>query len=199
MTKSQLTEEELNELIKGAFNKIEKTEQFDSKLSLEQSNTLNWILTLTTLFIGLSIQNKESISNFCLKDGLFFMEKIIFAISVILLITYKIIFQDYEKKKKSFLGNLHTHSFELLFDIKPLLRTKISNSPMFTTSFINNFRNGEFIPDYDPDRKKALKKIDKAISLYGKLLKLIYSATMIAFTINLTIITILIFNIKNSG
>lgn len=197
MTKPQLTEEELNELLKAAFSKIEKTEEFDSNLTLEQSNTLNWILTLTTLFIGLSIQNKESISYFCLKEGLFFIENVIFTISVVLLITYKSIFQAYEKKKKSFLGNLHTHSLELLFDIKPLLKTKISNSPMSSQEFINSFRDGEFIPDYDPERKRTIKSIDYKIGLYGRFMKLIYTITLIAFTLNLAITIILIMNIKN--
>lgn len=197
MKEKDLSDIDLKVLIESAFQKLEKTEDIDSKLSSEKSNTLNWILTLTTLFLGISIQNSKAITNLCLKGELLTTEKVIFAFSVIMLIAYKIVNLAYEKNKKSFLSNLHTHKLELLFDIQLKLRPKLTDEKTFIPTFINRFRKGEFIPDYDKDRKEGLKMIDKNISVYGKTLKLIYTLTIIAFIINLATTMILIMNINN--
>lgn len=196
MIEKELPDSDLKTLIESAFQKLEKTEEIDSKISTEKSNTLNWILALTTLFVGIGIQNFKSITTLCFKEELFFAEKIIFAFSVIMLIAYKIANTNYEKQKKSFLANLHTHKLELLFDLKTKLKPKLTNEQTFIPSFINRFRDGEFIPDYDKERKKAFKTIDRKVSNFGKLLKLIYTVTMTAFIINLTITIILIMNIN---
>lgn len=196
MIEKELPDSDLKTLIESAFQKLEKTEEIDSKISTEKSNTLNWILALTTLFVGIGIQNFKSITTLCFKEELFFAEKIIFAFSVIMLIAYKIVNTNYEKQKKSFLANLHTHKLELLFDLKTKLKPKLTNEQTFIPSFINRFRDGEFIPDYDKERKKAFKTIDRKVSNFGKLLKLIYTVTMTAFIINLTITIILIMNIN---
>jgi len=196
MIEKELPDSDLKTLIESAFQKLEKTEEIDSKISTEKSNTLNWILALTTLFVGIGIQNYKSITTLCLKEELFFAEKIIFAFSVIMLIAYKIVNTNYEKQKKSFLANLHTHKLELLFDLKTKLKPKLTNEQTFIPSFINRFRDGEFIPDYDKERKEAFKTIDRKVSNFGKLLKIIYAVTMTAFIINLIITTILIMNIN---
>ena len=196
MIEKELPDSDLKTLIESAFQKLEKTEEIDSKISTEKSNTLNWILALTTLFVGIGIQNFKSITTLCFKEELFFAEKIIFAFSVIMLIAYKIVNTNYEKQKKSFLANLHTHKLELLFDLKTKLKPKLTNEQTFIPLFINRFRDGEFIPDYDKERKKAFKTIDRKVSNFGKLLKLIYTVTMTAFIINLTITIILIMNIN---
>ncbi|MBP8994196.1 MAG: hypothetical protein KBG30_10370 [Bacteroidales bacterium] len=196
MIEKELPDSDLKTLIESAYQKLEKTEEIDSKISTEKSNTLNWILALTTLFVGIGIQNFKSITTLCFKEELFFAEKIIFAFSVIMLIAYKIANTNYEKQKKSFLANLHTHKLELLFDLKTKLKPKLTNEQTFIPSFINRFRDGEFIPDYDKERKKAFKTIDRKVSNFGKLLKLIYTVTMTAFIINLTITIILIMNIN---
>lgn len=196
MKEKDLSDTDLKVLIESAFQKLEKTDEIDSKLSSEMSNTLNWILTLTTLFLGISIQNSKTITDLCLKVELLTTEKVIFAFSVIMLIVYKIVNLAYEKNKKSFLSNLHTHKLELLFDIQFKLKPKLTDEKTFIPTFINRFRSGEFIPDYDKDRKEALKIIAKNISTYGKLLKLIYTLTMIAFIINLTTTIILLMKIN---
>jgi hypothetical protein len=196
MIENELPDSDLKTLIESAFQKLEKTEEIDSKISTEKSNTLNWILALTTLFVGIGIQNYKSITTLCFKEELFFAEKIIFAFSVIMLIAYKIVNTNYEKQKKSFLANLHTHKLELLFDLKTKLKPKLTNEQTFIPSFINRFRDGEFIPDYDKERKEAFKTIDRKVGIYGKLLKLIYTVTMTAFIINLLITIILIMNIN---
>ena len=196
MIEKELPDSDLKTLIESAYQKLEKTEEIDSKISTEKSNTLNWILALTTLFVGIGIQNFKSITTLCFKEELFFAEKIIFAFSVIMLIAYKIANTNYEKQKKSFLANLHTHKLELLFDLKTKLKPKLTNEQTFIPSFINRFRDGEFIPDYDKERKEAFKRIDRKVSNFGKLLKLIYAVTMTAFIINLTITIILIMNIN---
>ena len=196
MIEKELSDIDLKLLVESAFQKLEKTEEIDSKISTEKSNTLNWILALTTLFVGICIQNYKSITTLCLKEELFLAEKIIFALSVIMLIAYKIVNTNYEKQKKSLLANLHTHKLELLFDLKTKLKPKLTNEHTFIPSFINRFRDGEFIPDYDKERKEAFKTIDRKVSNFGKLLKLIYTVTMIAFIINLTITIILIMNIN---
>lgn len=195
MNENQLPVDDLKSLLENAYVKLEKSEEIDSKISSEKSNTLNWILALTTLFLGICIQNFNS-TNFCLKVELFIAEKIIFAFSVIMLISYKIVNTNYEKHKKSFLANLHTHKLELLFDLQTKLKPKLTNEPFFVPTFINRFRNGELIPDYDKERKEAFKKIDRKVGVYGKLLKLIYTVTMIAFIMNLIITIILIMNIN---
>jgi len=123
----------------------------------------------------------KSITEICFKEELFVTEKIIFAFSVIMLILYKIVNTSYEKQKKSFLANLHTHKLELLFDLKTKLKPKLTSEQVFIPSFINRFRNGEFIPDYDKERKDAFNEIDRKVGIYGRLLKLIYSVTMVAF------------------
>lgn len=196
MIEKELSDIDLKLLVESAFQKLEKTEEIDSKISTEKSNTLNWILALTTLFVGICIQNYKSITTLCLKEELFLAEKIIFAFSVIMLIAYKIVNTNYEKQKKLFLANLHTHKLELLFDLKTKLKPKLTDEQTFIPSFINCFRNGEFIPDYDKERKEAFKTIDRKVNIYGKLLKLIYTMTMIAFMINLTITIILIMKIN---
>jgi len=196
MIEKELSDIDLKLLVESAFQKLEKTEEIDSKISTEKSNTLNWILALTTLFVGICIQNYKTITNLCLKEELFLAEKIIFAFSVIMLIAYKIVNTNYEKQKKSFLANLHTHKLELLFDLKTKLKPKLNNEQTFIPSFINRFRNGDLIPDYDKERKEAFKTIDRKVSNFGKLLKLIYTVTMTAFLINLTITIILIMNIN---
>ncbi|MBN2638765.1 MAG: hypothetical protein JXR65_06725 [Bacteroidales bacterium] len=196
MIEKELSDIDLKLLVESAFQKLEKTEEIDSKISTEKSNTLNWILALTTLFVGICIQNYKTITNLCFKEELFLAEKIIFAFSVIMLIAYKIVNTNYEKQKKSFLANLHTHKLELLFDLKTKLKPKLTNEPTFIPSFINRFRNGDLIPDYDKERKEAFKTIDRKVSKLGKLLKLIYTVTMTAFIINLTITIILIMNIN---
>ena len=109
MKEKNLSDSDLKLLLESAFQKLEKTEEIDSKISTEKSNTLNWILTLTTLFVGIGIQNFKSITDLCFKEELFITEKIIFAFSVSMLILYKITNTIYEKQKKSFLANLHTH------------------------------------------------------------------------------------------
>lgn len=199
MIEKDLSTTDLTLLVESAFQKLEKTEEIDSKISIEKSNTLNWILVFTTLFVGICIQNYKSITYLCYKEELFLTEKIIFAFSVIMLISYKMVNTGYEKQKKSLLSNLHTHKLELIFDLNTKLKPKLTNEQTFIPSFINRFRNGDFIPDYDKERKKAFKTIDRAIGCYGKLLKLIYTVTMIAFTINLTVTTIILMNIKNGG
>ena len=113
-----------------------------------------------------------------------------------MLIAYKIVNTNYEKQKKSFFANLHTHKLELLFDLKTKLKPKLTNEQIFIPSFINRFRNGELIPDYDQERKEAFKTIDQKVAIFGKLLKLIYSLTMIAFILNLTITIIMIMKIN---
>ncbi|MBV6477964.1 MAG: hypothetical protein HGGPFJEG_00709 [Ignavibacteria bacterium] len=196
MIEKELSDIDLKLLVESAFQKLEKTEEIDSKISTEKSNTLNWILALTTLFVGICIQNYKSITTLCLKEELFLAEKIIFAFSVIMLIAYKIVNTNYEKQKKSFLANLHTHKLELLFDLKTKLKPKLTNEQTFIPSFINRFRNGELIPDYDKERKEAFKTIDRKVSNFGKLLKIIYAVTLTAFIINLTITIMLIMNIN---
>lgn len=196
MKEKDLSDTDLKLLVESAFQKLEKTEDIDSKLSSEKSNTLNWVLTLTTLFLGISIQNSKAITNLCLKEELLTSEKVIFAFSVIMLIVYKIVNLTYEKQKKSFLSNIHTHKLELLFDIQFKLRPKLTGEKTFIPTFINRFRNGEFIPDYDKERKQELKIIDKKITIYGRLLKLIYTLAIIAFMINLMTTIILIMNIN---
>jgi len=196
MTENKLSDNDLKFLLESAFHKLEKTEETDSKISAEKSNTLNWILALTTLFVGICLQNYKSVSGLYLKEEFFISEKILFTFLVIMLIAYKIVNTKYEEYKKSFLANLHTHKLELLFDITMKLRPKLSSDPLFVPSFINRFRNGELIPDSDNVRNEAFKIIDKKISIYSRLLKLIYSVTMIAFTINLTITIVLIMNIN---
>ena len=195
MKEKDLSDSNLKLILESVFQKLEKTEEIDSKISAEKSNTLNWILTLTTLFLGIDFQNFKSITDLCYKEELFFAEKIIFAFSVIMLIAYKMANTNYEKYKNFFLANLHTHKLELCFDLKTKLKPKLANEHIFIPSFINRFRDGEFIPDYDKERKEAFKTIDRKIDVYGKLLKLIYTLTMIAFIINLTITIILIMNI----
>jgi hypothetical protein len=190
-----LPENDLKLLVESAFRKLEQTEDIDSKISLEKSNTLNWVLALTTLFVGICLQNYKSINSFYLKDILFFAEKLIFSLSVFMLITYKIINAKYETQKKSMLANLHTHKLELLFDINGKLRPRLLRDPLFIPSFINRFRDGNLIPEYDKERKVSLKKIDTSISVYAKWLRLIYSMTINAFIINLIITVVLIFNI----
>lgn len=196
MKEIDLSDNDLKLLVENAFQKLKNTEEIDSKISTEKSNTLNWILALTTLFVGICLQNYKSEGDFRWKEFLYVSEKIIFAFSLIMLIVYKIVNTYYEKQKKAFLANLYTHKIELLFDIKFKVRTKLSNDDIFIPTFINSFRNGEFIPDYDNNRKEAFKTIDKKIAISGNLLKLIYSVTMIAFIINLTITIILIMNIN---
>ena len=196
MKEKDLSDSDLKLLLESAFQKLEKTEEIDSKISAEKSNTLNWILTLSTLFLGIGIQNFKSITDICFREELFITEKIIFAFSVTMLILYKIVNTSYEKQKKSFLANLHTHKLELLFDLKTKLKPKLTDEHTFIPSFINRFRNGEFIPDYDKNRKEAFNTIDRKVGIYGRLLKLIYSVTMIAFIINLTITIMLIMNIN---
>ena len=191
-----LSDNDLKLLVESAFQKLEKTEEIDSKISTEKSNTLNWILALTTLFVGICIQNYKAITTLNCKEELFLAEKIIFAFSVIMLIAYKIVNTNYEKQKKSFLANLHTHKLELLFDLKTKLKPKLTNEQIFIPSFINRFRNGELIPDYDQDRKEAFKTIDRKVAIFGNLLKWIYSLTMIAFILNLTITIIMIMKIN---
>ena len=196
MIENNISDNDLKFLIESAFQKLEKTEETDSKISAEKSSTLNWILAFTTLFVGMCIQNYKSVSDLCLKEELFISEKILFTFLVIMLILYKIANIKYEEYKKSFLANLHTHMLALLFDIKIKLRPKLTNDALFVPSFINRFRNGELSPDYDNESKKALKIIDKKISIYSRCLKLIYTMTMIAFTINLIITIVMIMNIN---
>jgi hypothetical protein len=196
MKEKELSDTDLKLLVESAFQKLEKTEEIDSKISTEKSNTLNWILALTTLFVGICLQNYKVVTDFCLKEELFIAEKVLFAFSVIMLIAYKIVNTNYEMQKKSFLANLHTHKLELLFDIAFKLMPKLTDEPVFVPSFINRFRDGELILDYDKERKEAFKTIDRKVGIYGKLLKLIYTVTMIAFMINLTITIMLIMNIN---
>lgn len=195
MKETDLSDTDLRLLVEKTFQKVEDTEKYNSKISAEMSNTLNWILTLTTLFIGISIQNYKNVLHPYLKD-LFVAEKIIFAFSLIMLIAYKIINLKYEKQKKNYLANLNTHKLELFFDISHKLKPKLSSDIFFVPSFINRFRKGELIPNYDIKRKEAFLSIEKKIHVYEKLLKLIYTLTMIAFLINLIITIILLMNIS---
>jgi hypothetical protein len=190
-----MTDEKLTLLLEQSFDKLAKTEEIDSKISSEQSNTLNWILALTTLFVGICLQNYKNSSVYPF-EGILYYEKILFAFSVIMLLLYKIIFNNYEKQKKSLLANLHTHKLELLFDLTIKLKPKLQPEPIFIPAFINSFRNGDFIPDYDKDRKEAFKKIDKNIHVFGVTLKVIYYSILIAFILNLTMTLIIIMNLN---
>lgn len=196
MKEKDLPTEDLKLLVESAYQKMEKSEEIDNAISSEMSNTLNWILALTTLFVGVCLQNYNSISGFSLKYEFLYTEKILFAISVIMLVLFKVANANYAKYKKSYLANLYNHKLELLFEITYKLKPKLLDEPFFIPSFINRFRNGEFIPDYDKERKKSFKLIDMNINIYGKSLKIIYRLTMVTFVINLILTIIIVMKIN---
>lgn len=184
-----LEKNELISLLNESFTKLQKTEEVDSQLLQDKSSTINWVLTLTTLFLGIAINKYMDISDFCLKDFLFNSAKLLFSISIISLIAFKLVSTKYQSIKKLFLNNIHTHKIELQFDIESKLRPKLKDTVLFIPDFINRFRDACFIPAYDTDRKAAFKSFDKKMKIYSYILLSLYWIILSIFVLN-TIITI---------
>lgn len=184
-------DENLKVLLEKSFHKIETSTKSDSKLVSGRSNTLNWILALTTLFIGVNI---DCYNNICKCNDIYIQKVFIFGIglfilSIILLILYKYTEESYEKKKNLILDTLHTNQLELMYNPRLLLKHLKENKPFFIISFIQKYREGNFIPSYDKKRKKKFIDMNIKVNKSGTLFSYLYWGIIIIFFIN-TLITI---------
>lgn len=196
MKEDALNQSQITELINVAFSKIENSESIDTKIAVEKSNTLNWILALTTLFVGIVLQNLKNIDIIILKSILLNTEIILFALTTFSLIVFKYFFNNYEKCKKSLLSLFYSHKLELIFDIQKKVSPHLKNEELFIPNIINKFRNGEFIPVYDSLRLNEIKSLDNKIRKNCKWLKLFYNSAIILFFLNFILIVFLMTKIN---
>lgn len=186
-----MQEEKIKELLSDSIDKLRRTEEIDVKIANEMSNTLNWLTTFATLFFGFMIANK--VPDFYLINVLVNIYKFSFIFLVINLITYKFVIMSYESTKKEILAFLDTHYIELknnLINIK----SKLTVEHDFFVNFINSFRDGDFLPPGNNERKESLTKNYSKLKFLGWTVKWFYFSAMILFIINFTIATVFIIN-----
>ena len=174
----QVNDEEIKDLLKDAFKKIESKATQDSKLLSDMNNALNWILSLTTvmfvLYIRLSTFNVTSLNQGVLRFG-----RVLFALLIIILILHKIILLRYEKAKGHFIESLRTHYIDLKFDIS-LLKSKYNfNAMPGIEDFTSNLENGRFISS--SQQRPVFLNLPKPIKKYAFVLRATFWAGLSIF------------------
>ena len=183
--------ENSQKLLSDTIDKLRRTENNDVKVANEMSNNLNWITTLTTLFFGLIINNSES--DFCYKEDFALIFKYCFILLVLILIIYKIIIKKYVMIKTDILNMLDTHYIEL--KSKPqLLQHKLTDQHDFFVNFINSFRDGEYLPPGNNDRKKHLDSQYNKLKNIGWSVKWLYKSAIFLFVLNFIIMIVFLLN-----
>lgn len=176
--------EQFPKLLEDSIKKLTLTLERDSKVLTEMNNSLNWIVTLMGVILATGISYFKEAKIDGLVFQLLYASRISFCATVFILIAHKITLLKYERVKLQYLNTLNTHELELKYDID-LLKKKINLDEIFSIStFINNFRNGEFIPLANDERKIGLSKMDRKITCYGYILKFTFWLSIIIFILN---------------
>ena len=125
------------------------------------NNALNWILTLTTVFFVFYTRQEN------LKYYLQIGYKLLFVISILLLVIHKIFLIKYEDFKGGYLASLRTHQIDLKHDISKIKANLNQLIPFNTIDFMNAFRNGDFFYVMKEQGKKDLRNLDNKIKFCG--------------------------------
>ncbi|HMJ47871.1 MAG TPA: hypothetical protein VK498_11120 [Ferruginibacter sp.] len=188
-----LADEEIIDLLEDSFKKIESSAEQDSKKLSDFNNTLNWILTLSTVFFVFYTRlTFLSSSNWELFLSL--LSKLFFILLTSILIVHKIFLIKYEDFKGAYLATLRSHCIDLKFNIEELKKKIKVTIPFSTLTFVNSFRNGDFLFHYSKDESiKGLKKFDRKIIWYGNGLKVTFWAGVVIFWLNFLVIVLILF------
>ncbi|TWR24797.1 hypothetical protein FPZ43_18040 [Mucilaginibacter pallidiroseus] len=172
-------------LLEDAVKKLTLTLERDSKVLTEMNNSLNWIVTLLGVILATGISYFKNVSPCSLSFTLLYASRIGFCFAVLSLIIHKIFLVRYETAKFQYLNSLNTHELELKYDQRLLSKNIIQDSNFFIVEFINNFRNGQYIPHPEIDnRAKEFLKLDKTIISCARILKFTFWLSMIIFILN---------------
>jgi hypothetical protein len=194
LEQKNLTDPQLKDLLEETFKKLKSTADQDSKKLSDMNTTLNWVLTLSTVFFVFYTRTKlESqcgwemiVSN---------ISKISFVIITVILIIHKIFYIRYEDFKGLYLATLHTHLIDLKFNLH-FLRQRLDVLGRFATyMFINSFRNGEFLYHYGASKsKEEFIQLNTKIQNSGNWLKRTYWLGLLFFTLSFLSMCYSLFN-----
>ena len=122
------------------------------------------------------------------------VSKIIFVLSISILVIHKIFLVKYESSKGVYMSSLTTHYIDLKFNIEKVKSFILKSEVFQLGSFINKFREGKL--SYNSVREitiRDFKALEKKINSYGNVMKLTYNSGIILFIINFLLISFLIF------
>ena len=194
MLYKDLKDTDLVKLLEDASKKQTSFVERDSKMLTEMNNALNWIITLLTVLLAVSLNVFKNIVPCGLDSQLLFVSKIIFCIGILNLIVHKIVLVAYERRKYHYLNMLQTHELELKYNFKRFRLKFDGNKENFTIpDFLNDFKEGKYIPipSHD-DRPKHFSKINKQIALLGLIIKITFYLSITLLLANLSIIMYLL-------
>jgi len=189
MQDKQMTDEQIKELLFDSVDKLRRSEEIDSKMAVEMSNTLNWIIVFATLFFGFMVD--PEIADFNYKDELILTYKLSIISLIVLLVIYKFLFNRYDLIKKVSIDFLDTQYIELksdLFNVK----SRMKKEHNFCVTFINAFRDGEFLCEGNEKRIEYYRSQDRKLLKFATILKRLYYGAASVFVINLTIAIVFI-------
>ncbi len=193
-------EKRIQELIGDSIGKVKNQTENNEKMLTEKSNTLNWLLTLTTvLFAFLNSNNDLDIQN-CYLIVFTSMNKIIFLLLVVSFIVFKIYHQKFLKNQILLYSSLDTHHLELKYNvhkIKDSLLLKDLDHPPFIFSVIDFFKGFtslefRFYKGHD-DRDKIFKGLYNKAESLSKIVENIYIITVVIFSVYTLIWTLMMF------
>jgi hypothetical protein len=172
------------DLLHDAIIKQTVSVDHDSKTLIEMNNALNWLLTLMTVLLAYYMAEYAKPAINCLDYIIFIISKILFIVSIISLIVHKISLISYEKNKYVYISSLATLELEFKYDVAMFRRLLNENDRLFIPDFINNFRNGVYLPYPQLDtRTSDFKKIDRRLTGLGATLKFTFWLVIVCFTL----------------
>lgn len=189
-----INDEQLVRLLDDSYKKIEATSIQDTAVLNNYNNSLNWILTFTTVFF-VFFTRAELNRKILYENLLSILSILLFILMTANLIIHKMLLVEYERTKGAYLASLHTHYIDLKVNLQNL-KAQLTNTPKVdTVGFINNFREGNFVYAYNKEEiKGSLQNFDKTISFCGKWLKLTFKFGIVAFWINFLVIILILIN-----
>lgn len=194
MLYKDLKDSDLVKLLEDASKKQTSFVERDSKMLTEMNNALNWIITLLTVLLAMSLNVFKNVVPCGLESQLLFVSKIIFCIGILNLIAHKIVLVAYERRKYHYLNMLQTHELELKYNFKAFRLKFDDNREIFKIpAFLNDFKEGKYIPFPSHDeRPMGLAKVNKQIALLGLMIKITFYMSITLLLTNLSIIMYLL-------
>jgi len=185
----ELGKDTLSKLLEEATKKLSLQTDRDSKLLSEMNNTLNWIVTLMAVLLATGINYFKNIEhNSSYEFDLIYLSRCTFVLCIVILVIHKVVLVRYESLKFEYINTLNTHELELKFNIEALQKKLDPDETLIISNFINDFRNGFFVPLGELDERPArFSVIDKWLKRYGKILQTTFILSVVLFTIDFSI------------
>ena len=179
----------IKELVSDSILKIKSKSENNEKLLGEMHNTLNWLLTLTTLLF-LFYSRQEFDKTTCLMQSIDFLSKIDFVLIITAFLFYKIIQFQFLKMQTFFYDSLVTHNLELKYNLDKLKKeydfSDLNNPPFIfeVVKFINYFRKAKFVfyKELD-DRPVVFEKAEKKLNILSWILKNTFRVIFVLFSL----------------